>query len=124
MFKVMWLMKRKEGTSMSDLIDYYEKKHSILGAELFKANNFRPVRYVRRYLHPLEDPMPGTEKPPEPPYDVAMEMWFESRADFDRMVEFSSSEDVMEMIVADERRFLDRDNRGMFILEEHETTFD
>ncbi|WP_184477628.1 EthD domain-containing protein [Rhizorhapis suberifaciens] len=125
MFKVMWLMKRKAGTSMQDLIDYYESTHSVLGAKLFKENNFRPVKYMRKYLHPMGDPMSEGEnsRETEPEYDVAMEMWFHSREDFDRLVEFASSEAVADMIIADERRFLDRERRAVFILEEHETHF-
>jgi len=123
MFKVMWLMKRKEGTSMQELIDYYENKHSVLGANLFRENNFRPVKYARRYLHPMPHPMPEQAERSEPEYDVAMEMWFNSRADFDRMLEFSMPEEVADMIIADENRFLNRARVAVFILEEHETEF-
>lgn len=109
---------------MRELIDYYENHHSVLGAKHFKDNDFQPVKYMRRYLHPMDDPMGEAEGPTEPQYDVAMEMWFNSRANFDLMVDFSSPEAVTEMIVADERRFLERDRRAVFILEEHETQFD
>lgn len=123
MYKVMWLLKRKDGTSMQDLIAYYENHHSRLATDLFKANDFQPVKYTRRYLHPLGDPLSESGTTAEPLYDVAMELWFNSRSDFDRMVEFSSSEEVAEMIIADEGRFLDPDRKAVFILEEHETEF-
>ncbi len=124
MFKVMWLMKRKEGTSMQDFIEYYESHHAVLGAKLFQDNNLKPLKYVRKYLHPMSDPIAEEDNAREPEYDVAMEMWFESRGDFDRLVEFSMQDAVSEMIIADEQRFLNREQKAVFILEEHETKFE
>lgn len=123
MFKVLWLMKRKDGTSMQNLIDYYEKNHSLLAADLFKKNGFKPAKYVRKYLHPLADPIPEGPSQHDDDYDVAMEMWFNSREEFDQMITFSSPPEVQDAITADERNFLDRHKRAVFILEEHETLF-
>jgi hypothetical protein len=118
MFKVMWLLKRKAGTSMDDLIHYYENIHSKIGERFAKVT---AVKYTRRYLHPIVDPIPATRGSCEPEFDVAMEMWFESRAEWDRLLEISSPEAVSRMIVDDENRFLDRTRRRVFIIEEHES---
>lgn len=118
MFKVMWLMKRKPGTSMQDLIDYYENVHSKIG-ERFATGV--AVKYIRRYLRPLTDPIPDSQDDSEPEYDVAMEMWFNSRADWDRLLEITSPEALTNMIIEDEQRFLDRSRRRVFLLEEHES---
>jgi hypothetical protein len=111
-------MKRKPGTSMKDLIHYYENIHSKIGEPFAKAT---AVKYTRRYLHPLADPIPDAEGSHEPAFDVAMEMWFNSREDWDRMIEMSSPEEVSRMIIEDESRFLDRTSRQVFVIEEHES---
>lgn len=118
MFKVMWLMKRKPGTSMNDLIHHYENIHSKIGEPFAKAT---AVKYTRRYLHPLAFPGPFVQDSHEPAFDIAMEMWFNSREDFDRMVEMSSPEEISKMIIEDELRFLDPTHKQIFIIEEHES---
>ncbi len=124
MFKVMWLMKRKEGTSQADLISYYENHHSVLGKKLFQDNGFAPLKYMRKYFRPITDILPFADTLSGADFDLAMEMWFESREHFERMVEISSPEEVWKMVIEDENRFLDPHRRAIFILEEHETKFD
>jgi EthD domain len=124
MLKIMWLMKRKEGTSLSELIDYYETTHSVLAKKLFVENDFVPIKYARRYFHPVTDMLPAATDFSGTDFDLAMEMWFENREHFERMIGFSSPEAVWEMITADERRFLDPHKRAIVALEEHETQFD
>lgn len=124
MFKVIWLMKRKEGTSQADLISYYENHHSLLAKKLFLDNDFKPLKYMRKYFHSVSDILPFADTLSGADFDLAMEMWFESREDFHRMIEFSSPEEVWKMVLEDENRFLDPHKRAIFILEEHETIFD
>lgn len=124
MFKVMWLMKRKEGTTPEELMHYYENHHSKLGKKLMDSNNFKPVKYIRKYFRPITDifPFPGALSGSE--FDLAMEMWFESQEQFEQLLGFSTAEDVFKEIIEDENRFLDPHKRAIYILEEHETKFD
>ncbi|MEJ7933597.1 EthD domain-containing protein [Sphingobium sp. AN558] len=122
MLKVMWLLKRKTGTTMREFIDYYENRHSVLGAELFAKGDFAPLKYVRKYLQPMTDPIGASEEGAEQEYDVAMELWFHDQAHFDRMIEVMTP--AYDIIIEDEAQFLERDKRAVFILEEHETLFD
>ncbi len=122
MLKVMWLLKRKAGTSMAEFIDYYETKHAVLGAALFAKGDFAPLKYVRKYLHPLPDPIAAADPDAEQDYDVSMEIWFRDRAHFDEMIEVMTP--AYDLIIEDEAQFLEREKRAVFILEEHETLFD
>ena len=124
MFKVMWLMKRKEGTSKDELISYYENHHSLLGKKLFQDNGFVPIKYIRKYFHPISDILPSADSLTGSDFDLAMEMWFDSREHFEKMIEISSPEEIWRMIIEDENKFLDPNKRAIFILEEHETIFD
>lgn len=49
MFKIMVLIKRREGMSMADFIDYYESHHSVLAAKHLHHTQ----SYLRHYLTPL-----------------------------------------------------------------------
>lgn len=126
MFKILWLMKRKPGTSMQDLIDYYEGTHAVLGTEFWKRTKLAPKKYMRRYLHPAQAVLtpaaePGAEPGAEAPYDVATEMWFDRREDFDMFMAAGTTQAAMKLFIDDELRFLDRETTVTFILEEHET---
>lgn len=123
MFKIMTLMKRKSGTSMQQLIDYYENTHSALGLKVWKEIGKAPKRYVRRYFRPMTF---GTEQEdmgeaPEMPFDVAMELWFDSREDCEEFFRLGSAPPNGDLFAEDERRFLERDCSLMVVLEEHET---
>ena len=124
MLKVMWLMKRKVGASLSDVISHYENKHSVLAIAIFEENDYKPLKYVRKYFRPINDILPLVDTLSGSEFDLAMEMWFESREHFERMLEISSPEEVWKAIVEDEHRFLDPHKRAIYILEEHETKFD
>ncbi|MEJ7933929.1 EthD domain-containing protein [Sphingobium sp. AN558] len=117
-------MKGKEGISKDDLISYYENHHSLLGKKIFQDNGFAPIKYMRKYFHSISDILPFADTLAGSEFDLAMEMWFESREHFEKMIEISSPEEVWKIIIEDENRFLDPYKRAIFILEEHETKFD
>lgn len=123
MFKVLWLMKRKDGTSMDDLINYYENHHSVLAKKLWDQK-FRPLKYMRKYFRPISHLLPFADTLSGADFDLAMEMWFESPEHFTQMLEVCSPEEIWKTIIEDENRFLDPHKRAIFVLEEHETKFD
>nr|WP_087574321.1 MULTISPECIES: EthD domain-containing protein [unclassified Sphingomonas]AJW29577.1 hypothetical protein pJE1_155 [Sphingomonas sp. JE1] len=116
MFKLMYLLKRKPGTSLEEFIHHYENSHAKIGKRIFDG---KAVRYMRRYLRPMDDFIaldgPGVQ------YDVAMECWFEDRAHFDAVVAASSEPEILKLILEDEERFMDRTTRAVYVLEEYET---
>ena len=122
MFKIMTLMKRKPGTSMAQLIDHYENKHAALGVKIWTETGKCPVRYFRRYFSPMVFGGASVpDKAPEMPFDVAMELWFDSREDSEEFFRLGSAEPNGELFAADEMQFLDRDKSLMVVLEEYET---
>ena len=77
MFKQVTLMKRRPGLTMEEFIDRYENHHAKLGEELFTEAR----RLVRRYVQPERNPITGQVI--ELDFDVVMEIWWASRADFE-----------------------------------------
>lgn len=94
MFKQISLMKRKPGLSMDDFIAQYEARHAKFGEVLF-AN---AVKYVRRYVRPQRNPLTGEVKELE--FDVLMEIWWASEADFN-----TAMKDLMTSPLLPESRF-------------------
>ena len=115
MFKVVFLLKRKEGLSMKEFISYYEDTHAKLGLKYLSGG---AVRYIRRYLHPISDLV--TENRDDADYDVVTETWYVDRAAFDNTLARYTPE-VREIMAACESNFLDKSRRGIFFVEEHET---
>jgi hypothetical protein len=117
MYKLMYLLKRKEDFSLDQFIEYYENNHAKIGEKIF---NGYAIRYVRRYLHPLESD-PVAQEAPRCQFDVAMECWFQSREDFEAVVAISSEPAMLKIILEDEARFIDRTQRAAFVVEEYES---
>lgn len=122
MFKIMTLMKRKPGTSMEQLIDYYENKHAALGVKIWTETGKHPARYFRRYFSQMAfGAASGPDEAQEMPFDLAMELWFDSREDSEEFFRLGSAAPNGEIFAADEMRFIDRHKTLMVALEEHET---
>jgi len=77
MLKVMMLMKRKPGLSMTEFIERYESIH----VPLAEKHATKIKHYERHYLHPGRHVMFGDEVA-EPEYDVITELWYDDMAAF------------------------------------------
>ncbi len=115
MFKVMILIKRKPGMSKEDFIAYYENNHAPLGSS--KAPNMK--RYMRHFLHPYGNDVYAAD--PEPPYDVATEIWFDDEADFQRFMAYLTEPETARIIGEDEEKLFDKSSIRFLIMEDYET---
>lgn len=114
------LFKRKPGMSHEEFKRYYEEKHVLIGYQYVVYN---ATRYARKFLRPLRsvtaDPFAdaGQAAPTDTPYDVFMELNFESQAGRQRAVGSLTAADI-DVITADEARFMDRGDRLAFEVDE------
>lgn len=101
MIKQVVFLKKRDDLSMDQFMDYYENQHSQL-AKKMGASPAIPgaVRYVRRYLVPEKNPITGQVH--DSGYDCIMEIWWNSREDFERSQAIISSPERMPMTKADE----------------------
>lgn len=106
------LFKRKPGMSHEEFKRYYEEKHVLIG---YRYITYNATRYARKFLRPLRDPFSdaGKAAPADTPYDVFMELNFESQAGRQRAVGALTADDIA-VIAADEARFMDRSDRVAF----------
>ena len=81
MFKQICFFRKRPDMTMEEFMDYYENHHSKLGQKIGKPSIANAVRYVRRYLEPAKNPVTGEVH--DAGYDCIMEIWWNSRADFE-----------------------------------------
>lgn len=101
MLKQICFFRKNPNMTMDEFMDYYENQHS----QLAKKSGAKPaipnaVRYVRRYLQPERNPITGEIH--DPGYDCLMEIWWNSREDFEASQAIISDPARMPMTKADE----------------------
>ena len=103
MLKQMCFFKKRPDMTMEEFMDYYENQHS----QLAKKTGAKPaipnaVRYVRRYLVPEKNPVTGEIH--DPSYDCIMEIWWNSREDFENSQRIISDPERLPLTKADEAK--------------------
>lgn len=82
MLKQLCFFRKRPDMTMEEFMDYYENHHSKLGQKIGKSSIPNAVRYVRRYLTPVRNPVTGEVH--DCGYDCVMEIWWNSREDFEK----------------------------------------
>jgi hypothetical protein len=101
-YKVLIFLKRRPGTSVEDLRDYYEHQHVPLCAKYGTSYS----RYVRRYVTPMPNAVTGNAA--ELDFDVITELWYEDRALYEKVLACAGHGKLPPEVIADEERVFDR----------------
>jgi uncharacterized protein (TIGR02118 family) len=114
MLKVLLLLKRRPGLTLSEFIEHYEKVHVPLAEKHARGL----LRYERHYLHPSPTDIHGNEVG-EPEYDVLTELWYESREAFQKSHGgMSRNPERIAEIIADEEKLFDRAKSRLAFVED------
>lgn len=102
MLKQICFFRKREDMTAGEFLDYYENQHS----QLAKRTGAQPaipnaVRYVRRYLVPERNPVTGEVH--DPGYDCIMEIWWNSREDFEASQRIIADPERLPITMADEK---------------------
>ncbi|WP_336968555.1 EthD domain-containing protein [Sphingobium aromaticiconvertens] len=120
MIKQIVFLKKRDDMSMEDFMDYYENQHSRLSKKMgAKPALPNAQRYVRRYLAPEANPLTGAVI--HPGYDCIMEIWWNSRADFEAAMKGLSDPAMLEHRMADERKLFASNNNPVCTAVEHDS---
>ena len=119
MFKQVCFFKKRPDMTMQEFMDYYENQHSKLGSRIGKPILPKAQRYVRRYLKPEKNPVTGEMI--DPGYDCIMEIWWDSREDFEAMMRVVSSPDRVSHTIEDEKKLFASHSNPVCSVEEHES---
>jgi len=103
MFKQICFFRKHPDMSAEAFLDYYENQHSQLSKKMGRSPSIpNAVRYVRRYLYAEKNPITGEVH--DPGYDCIMEIWWNSREDFESSQRLIASPDRLPAIKADEAK--------------------
>jgi len=101
MFKQIVFFRKRPDMTMDEFLDYYENTHSQLSKRAGRAPSIpNAVRYVRRYLTPEKNPVTGEIH--DCGYDCLMEIWWNSREDFENSQRIIASPDRIDFVKEDE----------------------
>ncbi|MBB4858443.1 hypothetical protein HNO88_001766 [Novosphingobium chloroacetimidivorans] len=121
MFKQICFFRKRPDMTMDEFMDYYENQHS----QLAKKASLKPAipnatRYVRRYLKPETNPVTGQVI--DPGYDCLMEIWWNSREDFENSQRIISNPERLPFVKEDEKNlFASHDNPVVSVIEEYDS---
>ncbi len=101
MIKQICFFRKRPDMTMEQFMDYYENQHSQLSKRMGKAPSIAgAVRYVRRYIKPEKNPVTGEVI--DPGFDCLMEIWWNSREEFEASQKRISDPDRLPHVKADE----------------------
>ncbi|MGR4863091.1 EthD domain-containing protein [Caulobacter sp. LARHSG274] len=120
MIKQMVFLKKRTDMTMEAFLQYYEEQHS----QLSKKMGAKPAlpnaqRYVRRYITPEKNPLTGEII--HPGYDCIMEIWWNSREDFESAMRGLSDPAMLEHRLADELKLFATNSNPVCTVEEHDS---
>lgn len=103
MFKQLCFFRKNPDMTMDEFLDYYENQHSQLSKRTGRAPAIpNAVRYVRRYLTPERNPVTGEIH--DSGYDCLMEIWWNSREDFEASQRIIADPERLPATMEDEKR--------------------
>ena len=118
MFKQVCFFKKRPDMTMEEFMDYYENHHAKLGQRI--GMPLPPAqRIVRRYVTPVPNPVTGEVI--HPGYDCIMEIWWNSREEFEAAMKFVGSPERLPHTLEDEKKFLATHSYPVCFVEEHDS---
>jgi translation initiation factor 2B subunit (eIF-2B alpha/beta/delta family) len=100
-FKQICFFRKRSDMTMDQFMDYYENQHSQLSKRQGRAPSIPNARrYVRRYLQAEKNPVMGEVI--DSGYDCLMEIWWDSREDFEASQKIIADPARLEFVKEDE----------------------
>ena len=121
MFKQICFFKKRPDMTADEFMDYYENQHSQLSKRMgLKPAIPNATRYVRRYLKPELNPVTGEVH--DSGYDCMMEIWWNSREDFENSQRLIADPERLPHTKADEKNlFASHANPIVSVIEEYDS---
>ena len=120
MIKQVVFLKKRDDLSMEDFMNYYESQHSQLSKKMGAPPPLpNAQRYVRRYVKP--EPNPLTGEVIHPGYDCIMEIWWNTRADFEAAMKGLANPQFLDARKADELKLFATNSNPVVTVEEFDS---
>ena len=119
MIRLIFVLRRKPGMSLTDFQQYWRSTHGPLVAKHSATLNI--LRYVQ--VHTLEDPvndqLAGARGKMEPPYDGVAELWWNNREELTASFVSASGQAAGRELLEDEARFIDLPNSPLWFAHDY-----
>jgi hypothetical protein len=119
MLKQLCFFRKRPDMTMDEFMDYYENHHSKLGQKIGTSAIPNAMRYVRRYLTPVKNPVTGDIH--DCGYDCVMEIWWNSREDFERSQALVANPERLPFTLEDEKKLFATHANPICLVEEHDS---
>ncbi len=117
--QIVFLRKRPELT-MEQFMDYYENQHSQLSRKMGAPPPLpNAQRYVRRYVTPEKNPLTGEVI--DCGFDCIMEIWWNSREDFEASMKGLGNPEFLDKRKADELKLFASNSNPVCTVIEHDS---
>jgi hypothetical protein len=101
MIKQLVFLRKRPDLTMEQFMDYYENQHSQLSRKIGAPPPLpNAQRYVRRYIQKEKNPLTGEVI--DPGFDCVMEIWWNSREDFEAAMKGLGNPEFLDARKADE----------------------
>ena len=118
MIKFIMCCTRHPDMSREEFQDYWLHSHGPLFQKF--ADTYRAKKYVQ--CHTIDSPLNENIRESRnmlPAYDGVAEVWFESEQDLIEAMSSPEGQEVSEILLKDESKFLDHEKSAAFIATEH-----
>jgi uncharacterized protein (TIGR02118 family) len=119
MVKLVFCVRKRPDIDEVEFHRYWRDVHGPLVAGVATALGIRRYVQVHNLPSPLNDVLAATRQAPAC-FDGVAELWFDSADAISAAASSPEGAAASEMLLADERRFIDHSRSPLFIAEEHE----
>jgi hypothetical protein len=120
MIKQIVFLRKNPDLTMEQFMDYYENQHSQLAKKMGAPPPMpKAKRYVRRYVTIEANPLTGEKI--DPGYDCIMEIWWDSRQDFEDSMKRIGDPEFIDKRKADELQLFASNSNPVVTVVEHDS---
>jgi uncharacterized protein (TIGR02118 family) len=119
MIRLVFLLRRKPGSSLAEFQRYWREEHGPLVASV--QTKIGALRYVQ--VHAIDDPLNAAAAEArggmEPPYDGVAELWWDSEQALAEVLATDAGRAAGALLLDDERKFIDLPSSPLYLTHEY-----
>ena len=117
MIKLVFCIRRRPDLSLEEFSRYWSEVHAKIGRDT--GNGLRVHRYVQthRLERPENAPLRAARGADEP-FDGVAEVWWKDEADMAAALQSPEGQKLAQVLLEDERNFIDLERSSIFLAEE------